>query len=579
MMPRFAQFVGALRKQRLLLLLLTVAAAIRIWTMPYRNELRDMDEIGYVSGGLLAWEGMLPGWRAAPAAGQTWIGWLWIAARSAWDFIMLPHGTPSPLRPFAAIDQALFDTYADLGPLRQVILCVSLGIALAGVFAGYRLGLKYGGEAGAVLIGGIVALLPVYIEFTGMSRSYSDSWMLGIASISCAATLRNPRIPAVLLGLAIASRIDMVVLAPLVIWALWDNLGNKGFFAIACRTAFTSILTLIIAAPWLMVAFVGTLRSIAMVRVMGYYWNVESPRLTTLKDLTWTEGLGPLLLATLAGFLLIPVQSRFSKWTLAGLTLLIASTMFIGHCQVIQYHGGPLIAILTSAAIGTGAILNRMPKWQGLMLAAFLLILPSVQSLRLALHPHLLGYVDHSTEWIEKHVPSGTIIYFHSDFACKTVLPTAEAADAIWREVASDQAWRAKLEDGFRRFSLPAEQFPRALSEDNLCMDRAKSRRWFILGGGSGMLPRYDVRPFDICKTFGIHSSEIAETFKRTGGVLIWRTAAPAPPPPELGEPLIKWVNTHGNGTLLFVSPDIRGKLLNYKFSDVEQRARKLSEF
>src|SRR5258708_4159200 len=115
-MPRFEWVVGAFRKQGLRLLLLAAAAAIRIWTMPRRNEIRDMDEMGYAIGGLLVWEGMLPGWRAAPAGPQTWIGWLWIAARSAWNFLKQPHSTPDPVKPFAAIDQALFDTYADLGP-------------------------------------------------------------------------------------------------------------------------------------------------------------------------------------------------------------------------------------------------------------------------------------------------------------------------------------------------------------------------------------------------------------------------------------------------------------------------------
>jgi hypothetical protein len=489
-----------------------------------------------------------------------------MATRSTWDLLRQPPSTPKPLKPFTAIDQALFDTYADLGALRQLMLWISLGISMLGVIAGYRLGLKYGGEAGGVLIGGVVALLPMYVEFAGMSKSYSDSWMLGIASISCAATLTGPRVswvPGVLLGLAIGSRIDMVVVAPLVIWGLWDNLGTRGLFAIALRTAFTCALTLIVVAPWLMIAFVGTLRAIAMVRVLGY-WNVESPRLTTLKALTWTEGLGPILLTTIAGYFVLRAESRFKKWVLGVLALLMISTMFIGHYQVMRYHGGPLIAIFTAAAVGAGAILNRLAKWQALAVAVCLLILPSVQSLRTAMFQRSLRHTDHSTEWVEKHVPPGTIVYLHCTFACKTVLPTTAAADAIWKQVANDQAWQTKLEDGLRRFSLPTERFPRAMSEDNLCMDRAICRRWFIMGGGSQALPRYDVRPFDISTTFGLHGSEIGEEFKRTGGVLIWRTASTERLPPELGEPFVKWVNSYGNGTLLFVSPDIPEKLLNY---------------
>jgi hypothetical protein len=165
-------------------------------------------------------------------------------------------------------------------------------------------------------------------------------------------------------------------------------------------------------------------------------------------------------------------------------------------------------------------------------------------------------------------VPPGITVYFYNDFACRTVLPTAQAADAIWKQVANDQAWRTKLEDGFQRFSLTADRFPRALSEDNLCMDRAKSRRWFILGGGSSTRPRYDVRPLAICKTFGLKESQFAAAFKQTGGVFICRTAEPGMLPPDLGEPFIKWVNSHGNGTLLFISDDVRAKLLNHQLSD-----------
>lgn len=564
-MPRFAWAVGDFRKQAPLLFILFLAAAIRIWALPSRHEIRDGDEIGYVSGGLVAWEGMLPGWRAVPAGPQTWTGWLWIATRSAWDYVKQPSGTPIVLKPFAAIDQALFDTYADPGPLRQLILWISIGIALAGVAAAYRLGFHYGFEAGGILIGGIAALLPIYVEFAGISKSCSDSWLLGIAAISCAATLARPKaswVPGILLGLAISSRIDMVLLAPIVIWALWDNLGAKELLPITLRIAFVSALTLFVAAPWLMIGFVGSLRTSAMARVVGY-WNVESPRLTTFKALTWAQGLGPLLLATVAGFCLIPPADRLRRWALGGFTLLMVSTMFVGHYQVMRYHGGPLIAILTAAAVATGAILNRFQRWPALAIAVCLLILPMVQSVRTAMHQHSLSHDDRSTEWIEKHVPAGTIIYFHATFACETILPTVEAADAIWKQVADEHAWRTKLEEGFRRFSLSGEQYPRAMSEDNLCMDRAICRRWFILGGGSQARPRYDVRPFDLSATFGLHGNQIGAEFKRTGGVLIWRTASTEILPDGLGEPIVSWVNSAGNGTLVFVSNDVRASLSN----------------
>lgn len=308
-----------------------------------------------------------------------------------------------------------------------------------------------------------------------------------------------------------------------------------------------------------------------MARVMGYL-NAESPRLTTLKDLTWEQGLGPLLIAAAVG-IFISAERQSKKWTLGGLTLLIVSTMFFGHYQVMRYHGAALIAIVTFASVSVGPILNRIPRWPGLGIAVCLLILPAVQSLRTAMQQRSLSYIDDSTEWIEKHVPPATIVYVQGQFACKTVLPTAEAADAIWKEVANEKAWRAKLEDGFQRFSLSSDQFPRGMSEDNLCLDRAIHRRWFILGGGSQARPRYDLRLFDVSKTFGLHGSEIAQIFERTGGVLIWRTAERGMPSPDLGKPFIKWVNTHENGTLLYLSDDVRGNLLDFHISGADSRS------
>jgi hypothetical protein len=60
--------------------------------------------------------------------------------------------------------------------------------------------------------------------------------------------------------------------------------------------------------------------------------------------------------------------------------------------------------------------------------------------------------------------------------------------------------------------------------------------------------------------TFGLQRGAMVEEFKRTGGVVVWRTAAKGMPD-GLGEPWVKWLNRNGEGTLVFVSPDLREKL------------------
>jgi len=265
------------------------AALLRLWIFPSSDELRDPDEIGYVTGGLVAWEGILPGWRSVPAGPQTWMGWVYVGARSAYELMSLAraHTAPTVLMPFMAVDRALFRTYEDLGGLRELMLWTSFLVSLCGVYGGYRIGARYGGATGGLLVGGLVATLPIYAEFTGISKSCSDAWMLGILAIACAATIQGTRrfwASGILLGLAIASRIDMVLVGPLILWMLWDNQNTEGLWKSALRLAVVSTVRAILAAPWAVLGFVGLLRTIGMARVVGY-WTTESPRLTTLKDL------------------------------------------------------------------------------------------------------------------------------------------------------------------------------------------------------------------------------------------------------------------------------------------------------
>ena len=174
----------SLSGKALLIVLLILAALFRIWIFPSRGEIRDGDEMAYMTGGLVAWEGMLPGMRAVPAGPQTWIGWLYVAGRSGLEMVHLlrAEGVPAMMKPYIAIDQALFRTYEDIGGLRVLMLWVSLGVALAGVYGGFRLGSRYGGAAGGLLIGGLVAVLPLFVEILGDNKVLQrrlDAWDTG----------------------------------------------------------------------------------------------------------------------------------------------------------------------------------------------------------------------------------------------------------------------------------------------------------------------------------------------------------------------------------------------------------------
>ena len=555
---------GGGSSKALLVLVLGLAALLRLMNLPGRYEIRDWDEIAYESCGLVAWEGISPGLRSVPSGPETWVGWLYAAGCSGWEILHPSREAAAPkvLKPYLAIDQALFKTYEDLSGLRRVMLAVSFAVGLAGVWGGYRLGAKYGGSAGGLLIGGLVAALPIYVELCAQTRSTSDAWMLAILAISCAATLRGAKqkwLPGVLLGLAIASRIDMVIAGPLVLWALWDNSEPGAAWKWIFATVGWTLVGAVLAAPWAVGGFLTMLRSIAMVRVLAMVFTTHSPRVATLCSLAWEEGLGPVLVATFVGVWLLPAGTRLRRGVLVAFAALMAATMFTGPYEPMRYHGGPLIALLTCAAVAVGALLLRWPK-AALALGGVLVALPLVQSVRTVLQLRAAYVPEAAAQWIDEHVPPGTVVYLHPGFIVRAVLPTEAAADAIWRMSASDEAWRIKLQDGLQRYSLKGTRLPRALSEDNLCADRSYCRRWFILGGGRSERPRYDVRLVAASATFGLQRTTLVKAYQETGGVVLWPVAAGGMPD-GLGEPRMKWVNSSGQGTLVFISPDVGEKL------------------
>jgi hypothetical protein len=167
---------------------------------------------------------------------------------------------------------------------------------------------------------------------------------------------------------------------------------------------------------------------------------------------------------------------------------------------------------------------------------------------------------ENSAEWIDEHVPPGTPVYVHPAFISRAILPTASAATAIWDLVSENHAWQTRMSEGFDRFSLPKDYLPRALSEDNLNEDRGLARRWFILGGGHSSRPRFQVSLVALSATFGLQRSMLGAEFQKNGGVVVWRTAAGGLPP-GLGDPYMGWTNKNGDGTLLFISPDVQAKL------------------
>src|SRR5882672_7673166 len=60
-----------------------VALILRLAALPHPHEIRDSDEIGYTSSGLVLLEGMSPGYKFTPAGPLIWTAWWYATAKSA----------------------------------------------------------------------------------------------------------------------------------------------------------------------------------------------------------------------------------------------------------------------------------------------------------------------------------------------------------------------------------------------------------------------------------------------------------------------------------------------------------------
>lgn len=547
-----------------LLVVLSLAFAVRYINFPHRYEVRDMDETSYLDAGLVMWEGMTPGNRVAPASVEIWTSWLCAGIRSTIATIRPEPAiaaAPWQLRPYLAIDAVLFDIYQDMSGLHRTHLMLEFAIAMGGVYGAFQLGRHYGGIHGAILVGGIVALLPLYVDFSGMTRPYSDAWSFSYLAISSAAVARGKRRSiqtGVFLGLAVSCRIEMLGIVPIVLWQFWENPDPSGTWRSAVKAVVMSVFLVLILAPWFLFQIVGILRTIATTRLMTWAPNPH-PRLLTLVDLSWTQGLAPLLILALVAVLLTPSGRRFRQVSLVVFVALLVCSMFSGPNQPMRYHGAPLVAMIALAGISLGHLFRQWPKIASAMVMLALL-LPSIQTTRYLILRQSSWIPEDATAWVEQHVPAGTRVYDAVAFDLRCPLPTAESSDALWAQVSDAQSWRKKFERGLARLnSLGTGYIPRALSEDNMVLDRGLWRRYFILGNvARNSRPRYDLQIYHLSPVlYGI--SDLPMDYAKNGGVIIWREGAP---PPELGTPVMKWTNAAGDfTTCIFCSPAIKAKL------------------
>lgn len=545
-----------------LLGLVLIAVVVRLSHWPALQEVRDGDELGYTWGSLQLLEGNLPAIHYAPAGPQTWFGWA-CAGVVVVKHLILPDQhvaeLPRQLRPFLAVDRTLFDAYRDIGWLRQVWILTSFAFAIGAIVAFFRLGLVKAGVPGALFASGTAALLPLFVDFSVQARPYMVAWSCGIIALYYA--VGSPRtnarvLSAVFMGLAIGSRVDMAILLPVIWSAVWQNEPEETRFRKLIEYHLMVGLAFITVAPWYLMTLLACIRAISTIRGFTTGLVVTDP-LTMFRQAVWEQGMllhVPLFLLGIGVFLL----SRPRRWILAVYLMLVGFTMFKGAAFGFRYQGAPII-LVTMTGLYALAFLRNHVRTLALGLSIAALMLPLLQTLRLVTNSRREYVHDDATRWIEQHVPAGTIVYVRPWIT--NLLPTLEAADAGWTEVAATTAHERKFQSGLQRFDLVTNKIPRAGSEVNLALERGNRRFLFILGGHQWLgEPRFDTRIFQSGPVFGVR--DLPTAFKQTGGVVIIRGPSEDPLVSALGsETTIAWLNRSGDGTRVYCSQYVISRL------------------
>jgi hypothetical protein len=533
---------------------LLLGLGLRIWNFPPRYEVRDGDETGYIYGGLLLWEGMTPGFKMSPAGIQTWISWTYCAGKSAANLLWKQDSDasiPALLRPFYAVEQTLFETYRDASTLKQITIALTILLSIGAILAAFQTGFRRAGVPGGLLSGGMTAVLPLCVQLSGMAKPYMAAWACAIIAHYFAA-VRTGRLRwagcAVFMGLAISSRIEMMLFVPVIFWEVWNEKEPEGFRPTAVRIALLMIGVTLLVSPWLMTNLIGNLRTIATVRFSG-----QGTLGALLRDFLRFEGLGLASLLIVAGLVASPAEKRRNNLLLLVLYGFLFLTMLRPSPYGLRHHGATVIAAIVISPLALASIRKAHAK-AALILAAALLVIPAMNAVA-TIQSGRQEYVrDEATAWIEKNVPSGTRVYLCATF--HDPLPTAESADYLWSQVTDAQAWRKKFEQGAGRFNISASRIPRVLSEENMIQERGNRRRWFILGGLSGnQAPRYDIKIISGGSPFDLTSKEAVAEFKRTGGVLIWRQSRMDDAEilkKELGTPAVSWTGQNEKAVSVF---------------------------
>lgn len=321
-----------------------------------------------------------------------------------------------------------------------------------------------------------------------------------------------------------------------------------------------------------MTSLAGNLRQIISVRLLNQATE-QGAALGAVQTLVLT-GVGLPILGSILALLFAPRSGRAYAVAI-GLWMALLTVLALRPSTGGLRHDGALLLLASvMAPVALAQVEAGMARWRSYA--------PVALASLLALHVAAVGaysvwsywrdsVAGDVVAWIESNVPAGATVYWSDGF--KVPLPTPEAADALWEEVAGLEASRVKFRRAMQRMNLGVRQ-PRAMAEDAVQLDRAMRRGWFILGAAVDTVrPRYNVRPVGAGSAFGVSHrpgqkqvgsqppdngaglDQVVDNLCAEGGVLAYY----GNPWENLGRPTVFWPPASGRkmAIVIYVFPPV----------------------
>jgi hypothetical protein len=432
------------------------------------------------------------------------------------------------------------------------VVVLMILLTLASVAAACRLGKALGGTAGQILAGLMAASLPIFVEMSTETRPYASAWAFALLALAAAGTGKpGARVftTGILLGLAVGSHIDMLRVAPLVFLLQWRLAETRPLpWADFRRTAGVAVVTFLIVSPWYLLHFLDNIRQIVSVRILG----VATVEYSSFSSRWFQAGLAIPLAVALIGLALAGLRRNWPAFGCAiwlGLNTLLALRP---SEHGLQHDGALIVMIVALAPFGVGVLFEAAPilRRPPVCVAAIaIIIVPCVwQGVKTAFVYGRSLAPDRSIDWIEANVPPGTPVYADSG-QFRSLLPTAQAADRLWADVASPYVWKEKYLHDMTRFGLDGSEPLRVMSADRMAADLGNRRRLYILGAaGQAERPRYDLWSISYGSFFDMLPKTAIERLCHDGGVYLHSGMAIA----DLPSPAMAWVRRDGNSTYIY---------------------------